>query len=437
MPFIPITKREREEMLQKIGAGIDEIFSTIPENIRFRGEINLPPPLSELEVYKLLKEISQKNRSLICFAGGGVYDHYIPSVVDHILSKPEFYTAYTPYQPEVSQGTLQAIYEYQSMICDLTEMEVSNASMYDGATALAEAIFMAAGINGKRKILISDAINPLYKEVIKSYIADSFTLKFIPINKNGETEINKISVDNDTAAIVVQHPNFLGILEDVFEIEKIIHSKDAIFIVSFDPISLAILKAPGDYNADIATAEGQSLGLPMNFGGPYLGIFTSKKDYIRHMPGRIIGKTVDSEGKRGFVMTLQTREQHIRRERATSNICTNQQLCALAAAVYLSLLGKSGLREVAYQTTQKSHYLYKLLIDYGLEIPYKGKFFREFVIKLNNVDKIIKKAAERGFLAGIDLGKFRPEWENNLLVSVTEKRTKEEIEKIAEILKGN
>ena len=437
MPFIPITKREREEMLQKIGAGIDEIFSTIPENIRFQGEINLPPPLSEAEVYKLLNEISQKNRALISFAGGGVYDHYIPAVVDHIVSKPEFYTAYTPYQPEVSQGTLQAIYEYQSMICDLTRMEVSNASMYDGATALAEAIFMAAGINGKRKILISDAINPLYKEVIKSYVADSFTLEFVPINKKGETDINKISVDNDTAAVVVQHPNFLGILEDVFEIEKITHSKDAIFIVSFDPISLAILKAPGEYKADIATAEGQSLGLPMNFGGPYLGIFTSKRDYIRHMPGRIIGKTVDSEGKRGFVMTLQTREQHIRRERATSNICTNQQLCALAAAVYLSLLGKSGLREVANQTTQKSHYLYRLLKNYGLEIPYSGKFFSEFVIKIDDIKKVLIRAADRGFLAGIDLGKFKPEWENNLLVSVTEKRTKEEIEEIAEILKGN
>uniref|UniRef100_A0A7C4YCZ9 Probable glycine dehydrogenase (decarboxylating) subunit 1 n=1 Tax=candidate division WOR-3 bacterium TaxID=2052148 RepID=A0A7C4YCZ9_UNCW3 len=433
MHYIPVNEKEREEMLKLIGASIEEIFSTIPENLRFKGKLPLPQGISEIEVRRIFKELSAKNKELVIFAGLGAYDHYIPSVIDSIISRPEFYTAYTPYQPEVSQGTLRAIYEYQSMICELTKMDVSNASIYDGATALAEAVWMAFSITGKNKVFLSKGVNPLYIEVIKTY-SQFLELKFLDLDENGRTMIEENMIDDRTSCLVIQNPNFLGIIEDVFRIEEIVHKKNALFVVSFDPISLGILVPPGDYNADIATAEGQSLGLPLNFGGPYLGIFTSKKDYIRFMPGRIIGKTQDVEGKTGFVMTLQTREQHIRREKATSNICTNQQLCALTAAIYLALMGKEGIREVANQSLQKAHYLAETLEKSGIKMVFKSSFFREFVVNVPELDKKYKECLKEDILPGVKLSRFNKEWKDYLLIAVTEKRTKEEMDKLASIL---
>lgn len=436
MHYIPVNEKEREEMLKVIGASIEEIFSTIPENIRFKGKLPIPSGISELEVRKILKELGKKNRELIIFAGLGAYDHYIPAVIDTIISRPEFYTAYTPYQPEVSQGTLQAIYEYQSMICELTKMDVSNASIYDGATALAEAVWMANAITGKKKSILSRGINPLYIEVIKTY-SQFLELDFADIDKNGNTIIDEKKLDDNTSCFVIQNPNFLGIIEDVLKIEKIVHSKNILFIVSFDPVSLGILAPPGDYNTDIATAEAQSLGLPLNFGGPYLGIFTAKKDFARSMPGRIIGKTTDVDGKEGFVMTLQTREQHIRREKATSNICTNQQLCALSAALYLAIMGKEGIYEVAYQSLQKAHYLEEELSKRGIKRVFNSPFFREFAVKVPELDKKYEKCIIQGILPGIKIERFNKDWKDLLLIAVTEKRTKEEIDTLVELLSSS
>ena len=439
MNFIPVTKKEQKEMLEIIGKGLSELFEAIPDNLKVKTPLNLPPPLSEPEVKNKLKNISDKNRSLIFFSGGGVYDHYIPSVIDHIISRPEFYTAYTPYQAEVSQGTLQSMFEYQSLICKLTKMDISNASIYDGATALAEGIYMAIAVSKRNKIIISEGINPHYLEVIKTYLAGNYPLKLIPL-KEGITDLEGLEIDEQTVGVVIQHPNYLGNLEEALPsiIEKV-HSMDALVIMGFDPISLGILKAPGDYDVDIATAEGQSLGLPMSLGGPHLGIFTAKKKFIRKMPGRIAGQTSDDKGRIGYVMALQTREQHIRREHATSNICTNQQLCALTAALYLTLMGGEGLKEVAFQTTQKAHYLADKLESAGFELPYNKKgrksFFREFVVEIPyGVDRAIELGLKEGYLVGINLESFKDEWNNHLLISVTEQRTKEEMDRLVEIL---
>ena len=437
MNFIPINKKQQEEMLQIIGKSTEELLSAIPKELRLKEPLNLPPAVSEMEIKEEVSTLAQLNKDLIIFAGGGVYDHYIPSAIKHLTGRAEFYTAYTPYQPEVSQGTLQAIFEYQSMICELTEMEVSNASIYDGATSLAEAIFMALSINKKReKVIVSEGIHPNYLKVISTYLGKSYTIETLPL-KNGITDTGEISkIDDETACIAIQNPNFLGNIEEVDKFVNTAHETGVISILSFDPISLGLLKTPGEYNVDIATAEGQSLGIPMSLGGPHLGIFTSKKRYIRKMPGRIVGKTADNNGKDGYVMVLQTREQHIRREKATSNICTNQQLCALMAAIYLALHGEKGIREIANKTTQKAHYLAEKFIKAGFKLPYKKhNFFREFVVEIpSGATKAIKKGIRKGYLAGIDLGKFKKEWKNHLLVSVTEKRSKEEMDDLVRIL---
>jgi glycine dehydrogenase subunit 1 len=437
MNFIPINEKQREEMLKTIGKGIEDLLSGIPKNLRLKEPLNLPPPVSEMEIKKELSEMAKLNTDLIVFAGGGVYDHYIPSAIRHLTGRAEFYTSYTPYQPEVSQGTLQAAFEYQSLICELTGMEVSNASIYDGATALAEAIFMALSINDTRnKVVVSDGINPYYLEVVKTYLGKIHPLEVLPL-KEGITDSGKIGkIDEETACVAIQHPNFLGNLEEVEKFVEVAHRYGAVVILSFDPISLGLLKTPGEYNVDIATAEGQCLGIPMSLGGPHLGVFTSMKKYIRKMPGRIAGRTVDKQGREGYVMVLQTREQHIRRENATSNICTNQQLCALMAAIYLTLHGGEGIKDIANKTTQKAHYLTENLEKAGLRLPYKKQnFFREFVVEIpEGAKKAIDKGTKKGYLAGIDLGKFKKEWEKHLLVSVTEKRTKEEMDELVEIL---
>ncbi|MCK4234224.1 aminomethyl-transferring glycine dehydrogenase subunit GcvPA, partial [candidate division WOR-3 bacterium] len=368
--------------------------------------------------------------------------HFIPSVVNTISSRSEFSTAYTPYQAEVSQGTLQAIFEFQSMICELFCMDVANASMYDGATALAEAAHMAVNINQKREIILFDTIHPHYQKTIKTYTkGNDIIIKTVPYSVKGSIELEKLVkvVSENTSAVLVQHPNFFGILEEMDEIEHIVHKNGALLISAVHPLTLGVIKSPGEYNADIAVSEGQPLGMTQSYGGPLLGLFTAKKEFIRKMPGRIISETVDIEGKRGFVMTLQTREQHIRREKATSNICTNEGLCALRAAVYLSLLGKEGIREVSELIYEKSHYLAQeinKLDGYSLAFP-DAPFFLEFVVKTEKpAEEILKKAEKKGVFAGFNLERIRDEWKNLILVAVTEKRTKEEMDRFTNILRS-
>jgi glycine dehydrogenase subunit 1 len=444
--YTPHTPEDKKQMLEKIGVkSFEELISVIPDKLRFKGKLDLPEPMSELEITKHCSEIAGKNsnqKDFISFLGGGVYDHYIPAVINHILLRSEFYTAYTPYQAEVSQGTLQTIYEYQSLICELFGMDVSNAGMYDGASAFAEACHMARSITKKNKILIADTIHPYYKEVIKTY---THGLN-IPIIDCGCTQENlgrvDIShfvkmIDNDTAAVLVQHPNFFGILEPVRELAEIAHKNGALFIVCADPISLGLLNPPGNYGADIAVGEGQALGIPCSNGGPLLGILTCRKDYIRMLPGRLVGQTTDVEGKTGYVLVLQTREQHIRREKATSNICTNEALCALAATVYLSVMGKHGIKDVAQQTYAKSHYLAKEITKLnGFTLAFNQPFFKEFVIKTKlEPNFIISELLKENIFAGIDLSKFNRKWVNLMLISATEKRTKQEIDKFVKQLK--
>ena len=429
-------------MLKTIGvANFEELLESIPEEARFKGKLDLPEPLSEYEVTKHLKEIADKNEHTgthTCFLGGGAYDHFIPAAVDHITSRPEFYTAYTPYQPEVSQGNLQAIYEYQTMIANLTGMDVANASMYDGASALAEAALLIQAQTRKTEILVSKTVHPFYRKVVGTYCQRSGACMKDVGMEDGLTDLNQLKnhINNNTTGILIQHPNFFGNLEEVEEIEKIIHDAGGLYGVSVDPISLGLLKPPGEYNADITTGEGQVLGNALYFGGPYVGIFAVKKELIRRLPGRLAGVTVDTQGRRGFVLTLQTREQHIRREKATSSICTNEQLCALASTVYLALMGKQGLPTVANLCLQKAHYLADQIkeID-GFEILFSQPFFKEFAIKCPVPPKrIIDEMRKEKIFAGIDLGRFDYGINNGLLIAVTEKRTREEMDRYVEVL---
>lgn len=443
MPFIPNTDADRKAMLERIGVkNFEQLISNIPEEIRFKGELNLPEPLSEMEVEREIRYKTRCNQGIsdaISFLGGGAYDHFIPAAISHILSRSEFYTAYTPYQPEVSQGTLQVIYEYQSMIAELMNMEVANASMYDAGSALAEAVLMAVAETNKTKVLVSKTVHPHYRQVIRTYChGQNIKIDIVEIGE-GVTSITdlKSKIDNETAAVVIQHPNFFGNLEQVFEISEIAHHSGALFVTSNDPLSLGLLEPPGKYDVDIATGEGQCLGNSLNFGGPYLGILASKFKFIKRMPGRIAGATVDKNGKRGFVLTFQTREQHIRREKATSNICTNQALNALAATVYLALMGKQGIQDVATMCLQNSHYLAEQIqsLD-GFQIPFPAAFFKEFIVSAPvPPSEIINSLMLQNIYAGIDLSQFDYGFENYLLVAVTEKRTKEELDAFVETLK--
>ncbi len=441
--FTPHTPEDIRLMLEKIGVpGIEALFDTIPEDLKLNRALNLPPPLSEPEVFAHLQALADKNigtDKLICFAGGGAYDHYIPAVIETIISRPEFYTAYTPYQAEVSQGTLQVIYEFQSLICRLFAMEVANASMYDCASALAETVHMSRDITGKNKVLISNTVNPLYREVVETY-AHGLNVPIINIPmRNFNTDLTGLEglLDNNTAAVMVQHPNFFGYLEPIKKIVQLTHEAGALLVTVVDPISLGIIQPPGSYDADIAVAEGQSLGIPLSFGGPYLGIFTTRRKFIRNMPGRIAARTLDITGKTGYVLALQTREQHIRRERATSNICTNQALCALMATVYLTWVGRNGIKEVARQCLAKTHYLAREISKIpGFIVPQEKKFFKEFVVQTPvPADEIVRHGIEQGILAGIALGKFNPERKNWLLVAVTEKRNRSELDRYINFLK--
>lgn len=442
MVYIPNSEKDFQEMLETIGVrDFEDLLQSIPDVLKSDRILNLPPPLTEMELEAEIAEIAERNRAsdrLINFMGGGAYDHFIPKVVDYILSRPEFKTAYTPYQPEVSQGTLQAMYEYQSMICELTGMGVSNASLYDGASGLAEAAMMARNITGKNRILIAETVHPLYLQVLKTY-AGSLGLD-IDILPARNYVIDPIVLDekltSDTAAVILQSPNFFGYAENAPVAAEKAHKAGTLFIQGFDPISLAILKAPGDYGTDIVFGEGQSLGNHLNFGGPYLGLFAADRKYVRKMPGRIIGATEDTQGRRGFVLTLQTREQHIRREKATSNICTNQGLNALAATVYLALLGKCGLRQVAELSTQKAHYLHeKITALKGFDKVSDEPFFKEFTVYTRiPAAEVVRQAEQAGFLAGVHVGQFYPDRMHELILAVTEKRTKEQMDKLINFL---
>lgn len=399
-----------------------DLFADIPASVRLQIPLDLPKPLSELELLKEMAEQSQKNQASDPFLGAGSYNHFIPSAVKHIISRSEFYTAYTPYQAEASQGTLQAIYEYQSLICELTGMEVANASMYDGATALAEAAFMACRLTGRKEIVVSQTIHPHYRQVLQTYCAAAdLSVKEIPYDvKSGLTPSpDSRLLTPDSACLILQQPNFFGCIEDAHKFADAIHRAGALYIVSVDPISLGLLRPPGDYGADIVVGEGQSLGLPRNFGGPGLGLFAAKNGSLRQMPGRIVGATVDTDGKRGYVLTMSTREQHIRRERATSNICSNEALCALAATVYLSLMGKTGLRKVAELCLQKANYLKnKLRATPCCSLPFPATpCFKELVVKTE------KKI-------GLDLGSYFPELAGCRLICVTELCEKEALDNL-------
>ena len=431
--------------MQNLGIDdIEELFTDIPAEIKIEGQLPLERPQSELEVKRRLRELSAANEDLTdytSFLGAGVYDHYMPSTIDHILSRSEFYTAYTPYQAEISQGYLQAIFEYQTMICELTGMDVANASMYDGASALAEAALMAIAAKRRRRteIVISAAVNPQSKEVVSTYCrANDLTLTEVDF-KAGSTALETLAetVSEETAAVLVQNPNFFGQLEDLEELAAVTHEQKALFVVNADPISLGLLEAPGKLGADIVVGEGQSLGNPLNFGGPHFGFFAATERYMRKMPGRIVGATEDTDGKRGFALTLQTREQHIRRERATSNICSNQALNALAATVYLTLLGPTGLREAAEKSLQKAHYAANRITELeGYELLFAGPYVKEFAVKLPiSAHKLNDKLRAEGIIGGYDLSRDY-QLENSLLVAVTEKRTKAEIDNLLDFLEA-
>ncbi len=443
--YMPNTDKDIETMLSMLElTSIDELFTDVPRELMLGRMLNLPERMSEPELMAHMKDLAAKNAdsdNYICFLGAGAYDHFIPSIVKHILSRSEFYTSYTPYQPEISQGMLQAIFEYQTMICMLTGMDASNASMYDGATALAEAAFMAVHSTGRNEVVISAGVNPEYREVLKTY-AGFNGIKVVEIGlSGGKTDAGKLeeSMGAACAAVIVQSPNFLGVIEDLAAATEPAAKNRAISIACVDPISLAILKAPGEFGVDIAVGEGQSLGNPLNFGGPYLGFMAVKKELVRKMPGRIVGQTTDHEGRRGFVLTLQTREQHIRREKAVSNICSNQALNALAAAVYLSTMGKEGLKEVANLCLQKSHYAYERLLATGrFEKVTDEPFFKEFTVKAldESVQNINRRLLHNRITGGLDLRQYDTGLENCWLVAVTEKRTRQEIDTFVKLAAG-
>ena len=434
MPFIANTDSDREEMLREIGvSSFDDLIADIPHELRLKKPLDLPSALAEPAVQQLMEQLASANSSAathVSYLGGGAYDHYMPPAIKTIVSRSEFYTAYTPYQAEVSQGTLQAIYEYQSIICRLYSMDTANASLYDGATALAEAVAMAMAVTGRERVVIAGKLHPNSLHVLKTFIEARGDRAVVQNTlQGGVCDVGELEkkVDDSVAAVIVQQPNFYGCLEDVTAIGEIARNSGALFIVSADPVSLGILEAPGSYGADIAVGEGQPLGSALNFGGPYLGIFAVKRDYVRKIPGRLVGVTKDKDGEDGFILTLQTREQHIRREKATSNICTNQALNALQAVVYLSLLGKQGLREVAELSLQKSHYLSEKITDLpGYSLKYDQPFFREFVVETPvPASEVVEKMLDQGILAGYDLSAVGDE---GLLVAVTEKRTKEQLD---------
>ncbi len=437
--FIPHTDVEREEMLKTIGAEkIEDLFDAVPASFRFP-ELNLPRPLTEMEVMAQLRDLSLANEStqdMACFLGAGAYNHFIPAAVDSLLRRGEFFTAYTPYQPEISQGTLQAIFEYQSLIANLTGMEVCNASHYDGATAAAEAAVLAYHHfrEKKTRIVLSTGVNPQYRDVLCTYMCGYPNIELVG-EKEGLNPLDHLTaladlVDSNTAMVLVQYPDFFGQVEDLTQFAEKVHQAGALLAVAVNPIALGLLKTPGEFGADIVVGEGQPLGIPLSFGGPYLGLFSTRKELVRKVSGRLVGETVDGRGQKGYVLTLTAREQHIRREKATSNICTNQGLMALASTIYLSLLGKQGLHQVANLCYQKAHYAAnEINMTDGYQVVSTKPFFNEFVVKCPApVEQINAHLLDHNILGGYDLGQDYPELADHMLVAVTEMNSREDID---------
>ncbi len=440
MPYIPHTEQDRREMLKVIGAeSIDELFREIPADLRLKGELNVPSALDEHKLGQFLNSLAAKNKNLadvVCFLGAGIYDRYIPASVGAVISRGEFLTAYTPYQPEASQGYLQTIYEFQSMVAELYGMDLANASMYDGATSLAEAAIMATGITGKDRVAVSRGVHPHYRQVLETYCwAMDVDVVEIPLT-DGATE-DYAAVTDQTACVLVQYPNFMGVIEDLAATREVCDKTGAMMIVSADPTACGLLKPPGHFGADIVTGEGQPLGIPMGFGGPMCGLFTCKKEFVRQIPGRIVGRTTDGQGRLGYTMTLRTREQDIRREKATSNICTNEALMALASTVYMCAVGKNGLRSVAESSVKNTQYAMKALTEAGGKVKHPGrKVFDEFVLTLpKNAAEVRDALLEKNILAGLPLGDHYKDSDNDLLVCCTEIRTKAQIDAFASALK--
>ena len=435
--YFPQTEQEIQEMLRKIGVEkLEDLFSDIPESIRFKGEYDIPVAQSESEIRTLLSNLGSLNTTLTCFAGAGIYDHYTPAVIPSIIQRSEFLTSYTPYQAEISQGTLHYIFEFQSMMAELTGMDISNASMYDGATATAEAVMMAVAAGKKTtKVLVSDTIDPKIRRVVDTY-AKFQGIEIVSIKAtNGVTdhdEMKRLLEKGGVAGVVVQAPNYYGIVEDFSGMADTIHEHKALFIINSIPADLAILKTPREWGADIAVGDGQSLGIPMCFGGPGVGFMCCTEKLMRKMPGRIVGKTIDQNGKRAFVLTLQAREQHIRRQKATSNICSNQSLMALFVTIYLSLMGKQGVKDAAELSYAGAHYLCDKLIETGLfRKTYDQPFFNEFCVDYDgDLDKLLEYCTDSGYMAGVKVG------DHTLMLAVTEQRTKEEIDDLIETMKG-
>lgn len=444
MKFTQLTESDVRHMLQTIGAeSVEQLLEPVPAALRLKKPLQIPAGASELELVREVKDLASRNQSVeqqACFAGGGAYDHFIPAVVDALASQPAFVTAYTPYQAEASQGALQALYEYQTLMCELTGMDVSNSSMYELASTIAEAALMARSITGKGRIVVSRLLSPDCLQVLKTYLKAQPIEIAVAGMSDGQIDLNDLQrlVTGDTAAVIVQSPNYLGSVERLDRIAAIAKGNEALFIVATDPISCGLLKRPGDFGADIVAAEGQPLGIPLSLGGPYLGILTCRKDLLRKIPGRLVGMTTDRFGRRGFCLTLQTREQHIRRERATSNICTNQGVVAIRAAIYLAAVGKQGLRKIAHQCLDKSHYAASRIASVdGFELRFDAPFFKEFVVRSSKpLERVFAACRAKGLLVGPGLGEYLPDLADCFLVAVTEKRTKEEIDRLVDALEA-
>ena len=437
--YIPLTDKDKKEMLETIGANsITELFGDIPKDILLNRDLNIDSAEAETSLLRRLNTIANKNitkETHVSFLGAGVYDHYTPAVVDAMISRSEFYTAYTPYQPEISQGELQAIFEFQTLICELTQMDVANSSMYDGITSFAEACILAFNHTKKNKIVVSKGLHYQALQVLKTYIKVRKEFEIVEVDLNGTiTDLEKLeqAIDDDTAAVAVQYPNFYGSIEDLEKIHSYIENKKALFIVYSNPLALGVLTPPGQFGADIVVGDTQPFGIPTQFGGPHCGYFATTKKLMRKVPGRLVGQTQDDEGNRGFVLTLQAREQHIRRDKATSNICSNQALNALASSIAMSALGKQGIYDIAVQNLEHANYAKNQFKNNGFEVI-DGTSFNEFVVRFDQpIKDINKKLAEYGFIGGFDLGEASSDFENHMLVAVTELRTKEEIDTFVE-----
>jgi glycine dehydrogenase subunit 1 len=440
MRYLSLSDKDKKDMLASLGLSrTDDLFACIPESVRLGGNLDLPGPLAEIDLVRTFEAIGARNACSGClsFLGGGAYEHFIPAVVDYLSSRGEFVSPYTPYQPEVSQGTLQAIFEFQTFVCQLTGLDIANASLYEGATAAAEAILMAHRLTGRPKVLIAGSLHPQYREVIRTYIRNLGVIAVnIPYGADGrvDPEALRAAIGDEVSAVVFQSPNYFGVIEDIRSLSAIAHDRKAVSVaVVAEALSLGLLEAPGNLGADIVTGEGQSLGIPLSFGGPYLGFMACRRDYIRQLPGRLAGQTTDVEGRRGFVLTLATREQHIRRERATSNICTNQALCALRATIFLACLGRKGLKEMAWQNAQKAAYALDVLTAVpGVRRKFGGPVFNEFVLEFPMPWAAVDAALQaKGAAGGIGLGGTYAGLENCALVCVTETKRKEDIDRLA------